>query len=143
MKIAKEEVDLKTALRTPLFVALLVVLSSYCSVAQSDILFPPDFKIGPPKGAIIGAIVGVAAVTGVVLYVTLHKPSITGCTVSVNGINSVTDEKDKLNYVLSDQNLKLASGERVKLRGKKRKDKSGNRTFQVKKLKRDYGRCQQ
>jgi hypothetical protein len=132
---------LRPSRKVVLVVASLVILR--CSVAaQSDILFPPDFKIGPPKAAIIGAIVGVAAVTGVVLYVTLHKPSITGCTLSANGINSVTDEKDKLNYVLSDQNLKLAAGERVKLRGKKRKDKSGNLIFQVKKVKRDYGLCQ-
>jgi len=134
---------LKPSRKVILVAASLVVLS-FGVAAQSDILFPPEaFKgFGPSKPAVIGAIVGIAAVTVIVLYVTLHKPSITGCTVSVNGINSVTDGKDKLNYVLSDQNLKLAPGERVKLRGKKRKDKSGNLIFQVKKLKRDYGLCQ-
>ena len=38
-------------------------------------------------------------------------------------------------------NLDLKPGERVKLQGKKKKDKSGHRTFQVNKLKKDYGPC--
>jgi len=97
--------------------------------------------IGPTNAEVAGAIVGLAAVTGVVLYLALHRPSITGCTQTLNGANIVTDETNKRNYVLSDQNLNLKPGERVKLQGKKRKDKSGTLTFQVKKVKRDYGVC--
>lgn len=129
------------ACRTLAIVVSLGMLSG-CVEAQSGSQTPnwtfPDYR-----GAVIGAAIGVAAVTGVVLYLTLHKPSITGCTASENGINSVIDEKDKLHYVLSDQNLKVAAGERVKLQGKKKKDRSGTLTFQVKTLKRDYGLCQQ
>ena len=123
-------------------IVVLLVILSCCVEAQSSSQTPnwtfPDYR-----GAVIGAAIGVGAVTGVVLYLTLHKPSITGCTASENGITSVIDEKDKLHYVLSDQNLKLAAGERVKLQGKKRKDRSGTLAFQVKTLKRDYGLCQQ
>ena len=120
-------------------VVSLVILSG-CVEAQSGSQFP-DLKYPDYRGAVIGAAVGVGAVTGIVLYVTLHKASITGCTASEHGINSVIDEKDKLHYVLSDQNLKVEAGQRVKLQGKKRKDKSGNLTFQVKKIKREYGVC--
>lgn len=120
-------------------IALVVVLLSvitWSASAQTGL-----GNIGPSKGAIVGAAVGVAAVIGVVLYLTLHKPSITGCVRSVDGINTVTDENDKANYTVVDGAYQLKSGDRVKLQGKKRKDKSGNRTFQVNKFKRDYGPC--
>lgn len=125
-----------------LAVVVSLVIVSCCVEAQSGSQFP-DLKFPDYRGAVIGAAIGVGAVTGVVLYLTLHKPSITGCTSSENGINSVIDEKDKLHYVLSDQNLKVEGGQRVTLQGKKRKDKSGNLTFQVKKIKHDYGVCPQ
>lgn len=125
-----------------LAIVVSLVILSCCVEAQSGSQTPnwtfPDYR-----GAVIGAAIGVGAATGIVLYLTLHKPSITGCTASENGINSVIDEKDKLHYVLSDQNLKVEGGRRVKLQGKKRKDKSGNLTFQVKKIKHDYGVCPQ
>jgi PDZ domain-containing secreted protein len=100
-------------------------------------------RIGPSNGAIVGAAVGVAAATGVVLYLTPHKPSITGCVRSADGINTVTDEKDKVSYTVVDGASQLKAGDRVKLQGKKRKDKSGNSTFQVKKIKQNYRPCQQ
>jgi len=123
-----------------LAIVVSLVILSCCVEAQSGGQFP-DLKFPDYKGAVIGAAIGVGAVTGIVLYLTLHKPSITGCTASENGVNSVIDEKDKLQYVLSDVNLKVEGGRRVKLQGKKRKDKSGNLTFQVKKIKHDYGVC--
>ena len=59
--------------------------------------------IGPTGAQVAGAAVGVAAVTVVVLYVTLHKPSITGCVQSANGTNSLTDNKNNLKYTLVNQ----------------------------------------
>lgn len=44
---------------------------------------------------------------------------------------------------LGDEILELKAGERVKRSGKKRNDKRGNLTFQVKKIKQDYGLCEQ
>jgi len=102
-----------------------------------------DSQIGPSKGAIIGALVGVAAVTSIILYATLHKSSITGCTRIEGGTNILTDENDKAKYALISGDLQLSSGERLKLQGKKRKDKSGNRTFQVKRVKHAFGPCPQ
>ncbi len=121
----------------PLIIALLSIFSLDVS-AQTG-----DSQIGPSKGAIIGALVGVAAVTSIILYATLHKSSITGCTRIEGGTNILTDENDKAKYALISGDLQLSSGERLKLQGKKRKDKSGNRTFQVKKVKHAFGPCPQ
>jgi hypothetical protein len=96
--------------------------------------------IGPSNSEVAGAVVGLAAVTGVVLYLTLHKPSITGCLRSVEGTNILTNETDNLTYKLVDS-PKLNLGERVKLLGKKERDKSGNLSFRVRKLNRDLGPC--
>jgi hypothetical protein len=96
--------------------------------------------IGPSNAEVAGAAVGLAALTGVVLYLTLHKPSITGCLRSVEGTNMLTNESDNLTYKLVD-GPKLSPGERVKVQGKKEKDKSGSLSFRVKKLNRDLGPC--
>lgn len=97
-------------------------------------------QIGPSNAEVAGAAVGLAAVTGVVLYLTLHKTSITGCLRSEEGTNILTNETDKLTYKLVD-GPNLNPGERVKLQGKKERDKSGNLSFRVKKLSRDLGPC--
>ena len=96
--------------------------------------------IGPSNAEIVGAAVGLAAVSGVVLYLTLHKTTITGCLRSVEGTNILTNEADNLTYQLVD-GPRLNPGERVKIQGKKKKDKTVNFSFRVKKLKRDFGRC--
>ncbi len=96
--------------------------------------------IGPSNAEIVGAAVGLAAVSGVVLYLTLHKTTITGCLRSVEGANILTNESDNLTYQLVD-GPRLNPGERVKVQGKKKKDKTGNLSFRVKKLNRDFGRC--
>ena len=121
-------------------VALVTVLLSAITIpapAQSKIDLG---HIGPSNAEIVGAAVGLAAVTGVVLYLTLHKTTITGCLRSVEGANILTNEADNLTYQLVD-GPKLNPGERVKIQGKKKKDKSGNFSFRVKKLNRDFGRC--
>lgn len=121
-------------------VALVTVLLSAITIpapAQSKIDLG---HIGPSNAEIVGAAVGLAAVTGVVLYLTLHKTTITGCLRSVEGANILTNEVDNLTYQLVD-GPRLNPGERVKIQGKKKKDKSGNFSFRVKKLNRDFGRC--
>lgn len=98
--------------------------------------------IGPTTGEVVGAAVGVAAVTTLVLYLTLHKTYVTGCMQSADGGSSLTDQ-DGRTYVLVDATSGLKAGERVKLQGKKKKDKQGKFTFRVAKVKKDYGPCQQ
>src|ERR1700746_1135517 len=120
--------------RSAVLVVVLLAVSSFSVSAQTGL-----GNIGPSGAQVAGAIVGVAAVTGVVLYLALHRPSITGCIRSVNGANSLLDANDNTEYALVGANLDLKPGERVKLQGKKKKDESGNRTFQGRKLKKDYG----
>ena len=58
--------------------------------------------IGLSNAEVAGAAVGLAAVTGVVLYLALHNPSIRGCLRSVEGTNILTNENDSLTYKLID-----------------------------------------
>ena len=125
------------ALKVVPIVALLAVLP-FSASAQTG-----WGRIGPSGAQVAGAAIGVAAVTVLVLYVTLHKPSITGCVQSVDGTTSVMEKKNNLSYTLVNANSELKSGDQVKLIGKKKKDKQGNLTFRVKKIKHDYGPCQQ
>jgi hypothetical protein len=118
-------------------VVLLLLFFSRSSSGQTGL-----GGIGPTGAQVAGAAVGVAAVTVVVLYVTLHKPSITGCVQSANGTNSLTDNKNNLTYTLV-TNAEIKPGEQLKLSGKKKKDKDGHLSFRVKKVKQDYGPCQQ
>jgi hypothetical protein len=122
------------------FVIALMLLLSFSATAQSGF----DLKIGPSKAAIIGAAVGVGAgITVVVLYFALRNPVITGCVQSANGTSSLTDDKDHRSYVLVDEGSELKAGQRVKLQGKKKKDKQGKITLRVAKIRKDYGACQQ
>ena len=118
-------------------VVLLLLFFSRSSSGQTGL-----GGIGPTGAQVAGAAVGVAAVTVVVLYVTLHKPSIAGCVQSANGTNSLTDNKNNLTYTVV-SNAEIKPGEQVKLLGKKKKDKDGHLSFRVKKVKQDYGPCQQ
>jgi len=52
-------------------------------------------------------------------------------------------KKHNLNYKLGNTKAEIKPGEQVKLFAKKKKDKDGNLTFRVKKIKQDYGPCAQ
>jgi hypothetical protein len=102
-------------------------------------------NIGPSKGEVIGIIAGAAAaltVVGFLIYRETHKhPSITGCVASGADGLTLQNEKDKKVYALSGDSAALRAGERFTLKGKKIKDSSGKRSFQVEKLTKDYGTC--
>ena len=120
---------------------LIIVLTAAMAAAAFAQVPSNIGNIGPSGVQIAGAIAGVAAVTGVVLYFTLRKPSITGCIESVDGATRLTNEKDKRTYALASDHLDLKVGDRVQLKGKKAKGKNGNLTFDVKKVSQDYGPC--
>ena len=102
-------------------------------------------SIGPSKGEIVGIIAGVAAglaVVGVLVYRESHRrSSITGCV--VNGADGLTmqNERDKKVYALPPGAVELKAGERVTIRGKKRKDSNGKLSLQVETLTKDFGSC--
>lgn len=129
-----------TALRVALTVSLLVAMPA-AACAQFD--FPKISGPGPSGAQVAGVIGGVAAATGLILYFTLRKPAIVGCVQSADGTSSLIDERDKRTYSLAGNSLNLKAGERLKLKGKKIKEKEGKFTFRVKKVVHDYGACNQ
>ena len=104
-----------------------------------------NLKIGPSEGEVIGVIAGTAAVlgiTGYLIYRSAHRhSSIQGCVNSDQGGLSLRNEKDKKTYVLLGDATSLQTGQRVALRGKKRKDSSGKASFEVQKLEKNLGEC--
>jgi hypothetical protein len=109
----------------------------------------------PPKGGYSsGTAIGIgvaaaAAVAGTVLYVR-HRhhaaqpsASLVGCTQSAQNGFTVTSEKDHQTYSLVSDSADLKAGERVEFSGRKAKDDSGNWTFHVQNIVKDYGTCSQ
>ena len=123
------------ACKVVLGIALLAVFS-FSASAQTN-----WGRFGPSGAQVAGAAVGAGTVIGVVLYLSLHRPSITGCIRSADNAYTITDQHGQLSYTVVNAATGLKPGERVKLQGKKKKDKSGNLTFRMKKIKHDYGPC--
>jgi hypothetical protein len=132
-------------LSTKLWVGL-ILCASLCvascrAVAQGD-GFPNLGNIGPSKAEVAGAIIGAAAVITLVVYFSVPKQkTIEGCVESANGVSVLTNEKDHRIYALVSNTVAVTPGQRLKLKGKKRKDKSGDWRFEVKKLIKAAGPC--
>lgn len=107
--------------------------------------------IGISKGqadAIVAGIVAVAAVIGgVVVFVIYHthqSQSLRGCVVSNPTGLELQDEGDQRAFELVGMTADLRPGDRVRLKGKHKKaakGSTGNPTFLVDKLAKDYGAC--
>jgi hypothetical protein len=124
-----------------IFIAMLCLVASPASAQITN--FPNLGHIGPSNAEVAGAIIGAAAVVAVVVYLAIPKQTtIEGCAETVNGLSRITSEKDKRIYELVIGDLPIKEGERFKLKGKKHKDKSGQRQFTVKKIVADLGVCQ-
>jgi hypothetical protein len=94
---------------------------------------------------IIVAIAATGVVVGVLIYYALSRPpSITGCAVTgLNGLE-LQNEGDGKTFQLLGITSDVKPGDRVRVRGKKKsvaKNSSGNPTFLVDKLTKDYGAC--
>jgi len=93
-------------------------------------------------GIAIGA--GAAAGVGLAYLALRHHSTMVGCVEASSDGTKLTNEKDKNTYALiAGNDVGLAPGERVALKGKKTKDDSGKLTFEVHKLVKDYGSCKQ
>lgn len=83
-------------LSSKVWIALLcagLCLASSPALAQSNGF--PNMAIGPSKAEVVGAIVGAAAVIGLVVYLAIPKQkTIEGCVVSADGVARLTSEKD-------------------------------------------------
>jgi len=103
---------------------------------------PPKGGYSSATGIAIGA--GVAAGAGVAYLALRNHGAMVGCVESSADGKKLTNEKDKKTYALIASNdVVLAPGERVQLKGKKTEDDAGNLSFEVHKLVKDYGSCTQ
>jgi hypothetical protein len=97
------------------------------------------------NGEIVGAVVGIAAagaVIGVGTYYLVRKASITGCAVSNQNDIELRNEGDQQTYTLLGDTTDIKAGERIRVRGKKKKkESSAGRKFLVEKLVKNYGPC--
>jgi hypothetical protein len=97
------------------------------------------------NGEIVGGIVGIAAagvVIGVGAYYLLRKASITGCAVSDQNGLELRNESDRQSYMLTGATADIKAGDRVHLKGKKKKkDSSSEPKFLVERVAKNYGSC--
>ena len=95
-----------------------------------------------PSGGQVGAGIAVLAGAGIgITYLALHnRGTIVGCVRTDGHGNSSLIDENKKAYALA-AGGSVPSGERVKLKGKKGKNSSGEITFEVEHLVKDYGQC--
>jgi len=97
---------------------------------------------GYGHGKAVGIGVGAAAVGVGAVYLMTHRASkVTGCTEMTDDGLHLTDDKSKqtLTLLLGPTNIK--AGERVELKGKVRKNATGDQSFLVKRVAKDFGEC--
>jgi hypothetical protein len=109
---------------------------------------PPLFtgSIGPSTGEIVGVAVGIAAIgaaIGIGVYFAVkHNHRVTGCAASTADGMTLTTESDKHTYSLIGDVAAIKPGNRVRVSGKKSKEKSaGPSQFLVEKVSKDFGAC--
>jgi hypothetical protein len=116
---------------------------SGCSASNSS------FNIGPSKGEVVGAAIGVGAVitVGTVVLVHVHNShhTIQGCvTAGPDGIQ-VHNKGDKKVYTVTGVTAGVKVGDIVKVHGDKKKhgrSSIGGEEFVVQKINKDYGPCE-
>lgn len=137
-----------TRLRIRKMVAIALVSLACCTaVGVTGCNVPPgwNFKIGPSKGEIIGAAIGVGAVVTTVAVLAQHhsRHTIKGCILSgPNGLELQNGSNSTFELTGLTENVK--AGNRYRLHGsklKKAKHAPGNRTFEVEKVDKDFGPC--
>ena len=110
---------------------------------------PGGYSTGKAIGIGVGAAAGAAV--GIALLVRHHHHAadktqtyVTGCTQSVQGGISLTNEKDNQTYSIISSSNSIKAGERMTLKGLVvATDGSGNPKFQIQGLIKDYGACGQ
>lgn len=130
-----------------------VALCALLAPADSSILAqrprprPQSIAYGASNGEVAGIIAGIAgagALIGILAYVAVkHNHSVTGCARSGPDGMTLTSEPDKQSYTLIGDVANIKSGDRVRVSGKKGRDKSSaTRKFLVEKVSRDFGPCE-
>ena len=121
-----------------LFVGLFANISANAQSSQN-----PGFGVGSiHHGLVVGVTVAVVAVAAVgITFLVLHNRGVVAGCIADSGGNRTLVASDKKVYSLLDTGPSLPVGERVKLKGHKSGSASAP-ALQVKKVLRDYGRCQ-
>jgi len=97
---------------------------------------------GYGHGKAIGIGVGAAAVGVGAVYLMTHRASkVTGCTEMADDGLRLTDDKTKRTLALLPGPANVKAGERVELKGKIRKNATGDQSFLVKSVANDFGEC--
>ena len=127
--------------KLPFVFVLLLCIPAPSALGQAS-SFPTLGHIGPSTAEVVGVAIGVGAAIGVGVYFAVPKQkTIEGCVEAVDGANWMTDGKNNERYELVAVMSTLKTGERLKLKGKKHKNKSGNQQFTVTKVVEDKGAC--
>ena len=108
---------------------------------------PGGYSSGKTIGIGVGAAAGAAV--GIALLVRHHHHAadkmqtyVTGCTQSIQDGISLTNEKDNQTYSIMSSSNSIKAGERMTLKGLVvATDGSGNPTFQMRSVIKDYGTC--
>lgn len=125
-------------------ISIAVLLACVYAVVASR---PAEAQSGQivSKSTVVWVFVAVAAVgaaIGVGVYFAVRQsPSVTGCVASGSGGLTLQNEGDHQNFLLMGDTAAIKPGERVRVKGKKKKDAAGNRSFLVDQVKKDYGAC--
>ena len=124
-----------------LFVGLFANISANAQSSQN-----PGFGVGSGfdihHGLVVGVTVAVVAVAAVgITFLVLHNRGVVAGCIADSGGNRTLVASDKKVYSLLDTGPSLPVGGRVKLKGHKSGSASAP-ALQVKKVLRDYGRCQ-
>lgn len=135
-----------TSNRTRGIIALVALAGLLCSGASSP-AGCQESSIGPTRGQVVGASVGIGAVLAAVVLVSVgvHNShhTLNGCVLSgPNGLELRTS--DSKTYSLDGSAAAIKSGDHVKLHGskvKKTKDHTGDQVFRVERLTKNYGPC--
>lgn len=91
--------------------------------------------IGIAVGA-IGAVIGVG-----IFFLVRHSPTLTGCARSTSAWISFQNEGDQKTYMLMGDTAVPKTGDRLRIKGKKKKDSPGHPAFLVDKVSKDFGPC--
>lgn len=106
-----------------------------------------NFNIGPSNGEVAGVIIGAAVVIGgttaILIHVNHSHHQVKGCVSSgPNGLEVQTE--DNKTWLLTGNTPNVQAGDLIKFHGTKLKQprhSTGNPTFEVEKISKDYGPC--
>lgn len=128
-------------------VAMAVVSLICCGFAAPTTCNTSNERIGPSNAEVAGVAVGVGGgIVAAVVLVEVHHShhTLKGCVFSgPNGLE-VQTQNDKKTYTLAGETASIKAGDMVRFHGskvKKVKDSSGDQTFTVQKISKDYGPC--